>query len=66
MSYKVIPLNPSNNVSVDLENIIETQSASGYKYVNHQYSEKVIPGKAGCFGPKPATTVHVGFVIFEK
>ena len=66
MSYKVVPLNPSNSIAKDLEQLIETQSANGYKYVNHQYSEKVIPGKSGCFGAAPATTVHVGFVIFEK
>lgn len=68
MSFKVVPFSQSQNPATELENIIKTQEASGYRYVNHQYSDKLQPGSAGCFGigATPASTIHVGFVVFEK
>lgn len=68
MAYKVVPFNPSKNVSADLQRIINTETSGGYRYVNHQYSDKLEPGSAGCFGigAQPASTIHIGFVIFEQ
>jgi len=66
--YKVVPFNPSNNISNSLQKIIDSESVNGWRYVNHQYSDKLQPGSSGCFGfgDTPATTIHVGFVIFER
>ena len=68
MAYKVVPFNQSNNVSGELLRIIDSEEAGGYHYVNHQYSDKLQPGTSGCFGigATPTTTIHIGFVIFEK
>lgn len=68
MAYKVVPFNQSSDVAGELQRIIDAQAASGYRYVSHEYSDKLKPGDAGCFGinAKPATTVHVGFVVFQS
>lgn len=68
MAYKVVPFNPSSNVSSELQRIIDSEAVGGYRYVNHEYSDKLKPGSAGCFGigSTPAETVHVGFVVFER
>jgi len=68
MAYKVVPFPQTDNVHRDLENIINAEATNGYTYAGHQYSDKLRPGKEGCFGigSEPTTTVHVGFVIFEK
>jgi len=68
MAYKVVPFHLSKNVSSELQSIIDIESVNGYKYVNHQYSDKLKPGSAGCFGfgATPDTIIHVGFVVFEK
>ncbi len=68
MRYKVVPFNQYQDVPGSLQNIIDEASANGYRYVNHQYSDKLRPGTAGCFGigATPDTTIHIGFVIFEK
>ena len=67
-NYKVVPFNPSDNVPSSLQRIIDIEVVNGWKYVNHQYSDKLKPGSAGCFGigATPDSTVHIGFVIFEK
>lgn len=66
--YKVVPLNQTDNVPNALQNIIDSESSNGWRYVNHQYSDKLKPGSAGCFGigATPDTTIHVGVVIFIK
>jgi len=68
MSYKVVPFNQTDDVSGSLQEIIDREATGGYKYVNHEYSDKLRPGTAGCFGigAQPDSTVHVGFVVFEK
>lgn len=68
MSYKVVPFEMGPDVAGRLQSIIAQESANGHKYVNHEYSDKLHPGSAGCFGlgAKPDTVNHVGFVIFEK
>jgi hypothetical protein len=68
MLYKVEPFNATSNVSIELQRIIDSEAVGGYKYVNHEYSDKLKPGSAGCFGigSKPDVTVHVGFVVFKK
>lgn len=68
MAYKVVPFSQTDNVSSELQRIIDSEAVGGYKYINHQYSDKLRPGKDGCFGigAEPTTTVHVGFVVFEK
>jgi hypothetical protein len=68
MAYKVVPFGQSDNVSGELQRIIDSEAVGGYKYISHQYSDKLKPGTAGCFGigAQPAVTVHVGFVVFEK
>lgn len=67
-NYKVVPFNPSNNVPSSLQRIINSEAVSGWKYVNHQYSDKLKHGNAGCFGigATPDSTIHIGFVVFEK
>ena len=67
-NYKVCPFNQSNNIPRSLQGIIDNESVNGWKYINHQYSDKLKPGSAGCFGigATPDTTIHVGFVVFEK
>lgn len=67
-NYKVVPFNPSDNVPDSLQGIIDREAVNGWKYVNHQYSDKLKPGSAGCFGigATPDSTVHIGFVIFER
>ena len=68
MSYKVVPFNLADDPVNALKKIIDAETSQGYRYVNHQYSDKLHPGTAGCFGigAKPASTVHIGFVVFEK
>ena len=68
MSYKVVPFNPSDNPAASLQSIINAESANGYRYVSHQYSDKLKPGSVGCFGigASPPVTIHIGFVVFEK
>jgi len=68
MTYKVVPFNQSDNPGGAIQGIINIESTTGYRYVGHQYSDKLRPGTAGCFGigAEPTTTIHVGFVIFEK
>jgi len=73
MGYKVVPFNSqkfdtSENVANELERIIEKEAVNGYKYINHEYSDKLQPGSSGCFGigAKSDTVTHVGFVVFEK
>jgi hypothetical protein len=68
MAYKVVPFGRAKDVSSELQSIIDSEAVNGFKYVNHQYSDKLNPGTAGCFGigAQPATTIHIGFVIFEK
>lgn len=67
-NYKVVPFNPSDNVPSSLQRIIDIEAVNGWKYVNHQYSDKLKPGSVGCFGigATPDSTVHIGFVVFEK
>tara|TARA_R110002072_G_scaffold7503_2_gene40944 strand:+ start:738671 stop:738880 length:210 start_codon:yes stop_codon:yes gene_type:complete len=68
MEYKVVPFNSSKNVSNQLQNIIDSESNNGFRYINHQYSDKLLPGSSGCFGigATPDRTTHVGLVVFEK
>ena len=68
MPYKVVPFNRKDNVASELQRIIDSEAVGGYKYVNHQYSDKLRPGNAGCFGigAQPDVTIHVGFVVFEN
>jgi hypothetical protein len=68
MSYKVVPFNQANDVSGELLKIISSEAVGGYRYVNHQYSDKLKPGTSGCFGigAEPTSTIHIGFVLFEK
>ena len=68
MAYKVVRFDHTTNVAGGLQQIIDSEAVGGYKYVNHEYSDKLNPGKAGCFGfgAEPDTTIHVGFVVFEK
>ncbi len=69
MQYKVVPFNPSKNaVGQVLQDIIDAEAVNGYKYINHEYSDKLKPGSAGCFGfgATPDVVIHVGFVIFGK
>lgn len=67
-NYKVVPFNQSDNVPSSLQRIIDSEAVNGWEYVNHQYSDKLKPGSAGCFGigATPDSTVHIGFIIFEK
>lgn len=67
-NYKVVPFSPSNNIPSSLQGIIDSESANGWRYVNHQYSDKLQPGSSGCFGigATSDSTIHVGFVIFER
>ncbi len=68
MEYKVIPFSRSKTPSESLQSIIQQHATNGWEYVNHQYSDKLTPGKAGCFGigSQPDFVVHVGMVVFEK
>lgn len=68
MAYKVVPFNRNDNPSSQLQRIIDSEAVGGYKYINHEYSDKLKPGDVGCFGlgATPDTVIHVGFVIFEK
>lgn len=68
INYKVVPFSQSNNISGSLQGIIDSESVNGWRYLNHQYSDKLQPGSSGCFGigATPDSTIHVGFVIFER
>lgn len=68
MNYKVISFNQVKNPSNELEKIIDRETVDGYRYISHQYSDKLKPGSAGCFGigATPNQTIHIGFVVFEK
>ncbi|MBQ4819610.1 hypothetical protein [Aquimarina sp. MMG016] len=68
MEFKVVHFERSKDVSAELQNIINAQHSYGWEYVNHQYSDKLIPGNQGCFGlgAKPDMVSHVGLVIFKK
>jgi hypothetical protein len=68
MAYKVVPFKQTNNVAGELLKIINAEEVGGYKYVNHQYSDKSNPGSNGCFGigGQPPSTDHIGFVLFEN
>jgi hypothetical protein len=67
-NYKVVPFNPSDNVPRSLQSIIDSESINGWEYVNHQYSDKLKPGSAGCFGigATSDSTTHIGVVVFKK
>lgn len=66
--YKVVPFPATNNVSNALQGIVNSESVNGWRYVNHQYSDKLKPGDKGCFGigATADSTIHIGVVIFEK
>lgn len=68
MGYKVIPFPISKNPTESLKLIIQEHAVNGGAYFNHQYSDKLTPGKAGCFGigSQPDFVTHVGLVVFEK
>jgi|GEM_PF-2916658 len=67
-NYKVVPFYQTDDVPTSLQRIIDFETASGWEYMSHQYSDKLKPGNAGCFGigAVPDSTVHVGFVIFKR
>lgn len=68
MKYKVISFPRSKTPSESLQTIINEHTVNGWRYTNHQYSDKLTPGKAGCFGigAQPDFVAHVGMVVFEK
>ena len=68
MAYKVVPFPQSKNINQELQNIIDSESLDGWKYVNHNYSHYLRPGKSGCFGlgARADEIWHVGNVVFEK
>ncbi|GGG14109.1 hypothetical protein [Dokdonia pacifica] len=68
MEYKVVPLFRSASPDKELQTIINQNVIDGWEYKNHQYSDKLTPGKEGCFGigATPDTVTHVGLVVFEK
>ncbi len=68
MQYKVIPFPQSKNINNQLQDIIDKEAVDDWKYVNHNYSDYLLPGSAGCFGlgAKPDTVWHVGNVVFQK
>ncbi|MEP0264193.1 hypothetical protein [Dokdonia sp.] len=68
MKYKVIQFDQSEDVPKALQAIINLEARDGYKYINHEYSDKLIPGSIGFFGIgfQPDINIHVGFVIFGK
>jgi len=68
MQYKVVPFNRAKFPDQALQSIIEENAVDGWKYKNHEYSDKLFPGNNGCFGigATPNSINHVGFVVFEK
>ncbi len=68
MKYKVVRFRQTDQPENELDSLIVSLEPDGWEYVNHEYSTKLIPGSAGCFGfgAKPNSTQHVGFVIFKK
>lgn len=68
MEYRVIPFPRSKTPADSLQSIISQNAINGWQYANHQYSDKLTPGKAGCFGigSQPDFVVHVGMVVFVK
>lgn len=68
MQFKVVPFPHSKDINGTLQHIIDQESASGWKYVNHHHHHYLKPGTSGCFGigAKPDTIWHVGNVVFEK
>jgi hypothetical protein len=68
MNYKVVEFPPCADARKGLQEIIAKEAVNGYEYAGHQYSDKLQPGSAGCFGigAKPASTIHLGMVVFKK
>lgn len=68
MQYKVIPFPQSKKINNQLQSIIDEHAVDGWNYINHNYSDYLLPGNAGCFGigAKPDTVWHVGNVVFQK
>jgi len=68
MDYKIVPFNQVADPAAELKRIIDSETGNGYRYAGHEYNDKMQPGSSGCFGigATPPTTVHVGFVVFEK
>ncbi|NVK64164.1 MAG: hypothetical protein HWE22_06225 [Flavobacteriales bacterium] len=68
MKYKIVDFPPCANAKTELKSIIDREAVDGYEYAGHQYSDKMQPGSSGCFGigARPATTVHIGMVVFKK
>lgn len=68
MEYRVITFDQTKNPATELQRIIDVEAASGWKYVNHEYSHYLRTGSAGCFGfgSRPDEIWHTGFVVFEK
>ena len=67
--FKVVDFKVTKTPGEELKKIIQNEEHNGsYKYLTHQYSDKMYPGTSGCFGigAKPPSTDHVGFVIFRK
>ena len=68
MEYQVIPFPRSGNPAQTLSDLVEEHAAEGWIYKNHQYSDKLSPGKDGCFGigATPDVVTHVGLIMFER
>lgn len=68
MKYKVVQFPSNEDVVGQLQSIIDQETANGYNYISHEYSDKLRPGTSGCFGlgAKPDTVKHIGFIVFQK
>jgi hypothetical protein len=68
MEYKVLNFPASNDPAKSLLTQINKEKANGYRYVSHQYCDKLAGGSAGCFGfnSSPPVPTHIGFIVFIK
>ena len=68
MQYKVINFESCNFVAKELQKLLDKYEEQGYEYVNHEYTDKIIPGRKGFLGIGATKDIveHVGFVVLRK
>ena len=76
MEYKVIPFTvhidhktgSSNQVSLQLEQLINKYSEQGWAYIQMETVTNHVIGNAGCFGlgAKPGFTLVSNMLVFKK
>lgn len=75
MSYRVVPFNPNISnlesgaaTASKLEQLINSEKADGWEFVDVKQIDGYKAGSSGCFGfgAQPGEPITVSFVVFKK